>query len=57
MLKTKRLDLIEEYIVERGSVSLDELVEKFKVSKNTIRRDVNDLIEGEISRKYMAVFP
>ncbi|MED4475092.1 DeoR/GlpR family DNA-binding transcription regulator [Oceanobacillus caeni] len=46
MLKTKRLDLIEEYIVERGSVSLDELVEKFKVSKNTIRRDVNDLIEG-----------
>ncbi|WP_240473294.1 DeoR family transcriptional regulator [Oceanobacillus caeni] len=33
MLKTKRLDLIEEYIVERGSVSLDELVEKFNVSK------------------------
>jgi len=56
VLKTKRLDLIEEYIVERGSVSLDELVEKFNVSKNTIRRDVNDLVEGgEFKKVYGGV--
>lgn len=56
MLKTKRLDMIEDYILERGSVSLDELVEKFKVSKNTIRRDVNDLIElGEFKKVYGGV--
>lgn len=56
VLKTKRLDKIQEYINERGTVSLDELVEKFNVSKNTIRRDVQDLIEvGDFKKVYGGV--
>lgn len=56
VLKTKRLDKIGEYINERGTVSLDELVEKFNVSKNTIRRDVQDLIEeGNFKKVYGGV--
>ncbi|WP_138418067.1 DeoR/GlpR family DNA-binding transcription regulator [Aquibacillus sediminis] len=46
MLKTKRLEMIQDYINERGTVSLDDLVNQFGVSKNTIRRDVQDLIDG-----------
>ncbi|AXI10500.1 DeoR/GlpR transcriptional regulator [Oceanobacillus zhaokaii] len=56
MLKTKRLDLIQEYIIENGSVSLDELVEKFEVSKNTIRNDVQTLVEtGDFKKIYGGV--
>lgn len=47
MIKEKRLQLIREYVLERQSVSLDELVEAFNVSKNTIRRDAQELVESE----------
>lgn len=46
MIKDKRINKIEEYIIEHKSVSLDELMNVFKVSKNTIRRDVHELVEG-----------
>lgn len=56
LLKTKRLDKIQKYINDRGSVSLDELVERFNVSKNTIRRDVQNLIEdGPFKKVYGGV--
>ncbi|MFD1362439.1 DeoR/GlpR family DNA-binding transcription regulator [Lentibacillus salinarum] len=51
MLKIKRLDKIKAYINEHGSASLDELVKEFGVSKNTIRRDVQTLIEGGAFKK------
>jgi DeoR family myo-inositol catabolism operon transcriptional repressor len=56
LLKAKRLDKIQNYINERGTVSLDELVKKFNVSKNTIRRDVQEITEeGEFKKVYGGV--
>jgi DeoR family myo-inositol catabolism operon transcriptional repressor len=56
MIKTKRIKQIQEYIFEQKTVSLDELVKVFDVSKNTIRRDVQELVElGEIKKVYGGV--
>ncbi|WP_068673469.1 DeoR/GlpR family DNA-binding transcription regulator [Oceanobacillus sp. Castelsardo] len=56
MLKVERLDEINEYIKNNVTVSLDELVKVFDVSKNTIRRDVNELVKsGEFSKIYGGV--
>lgn len=55
-MRTQRIDLIERYILEQKSVSIDELCEKFQVSKNTIRRDINALAEkGVIEKVYGGV--
>lgn len=55
-MKEKRLQHIEEYIHSLGTVSLDELCEHFQVSKNTIRRDVDKIIEkGTIQKVYGGV--
>ncbi len=45
-MKVKRISLIEEYINQHKTVSIDELCEHFRVSKNTIRRDIEVLVEG-----------
>lgn len=56
MIKDKRINKIEEYIFEHKSVSLDELMDVFKVSKNTIRRDVQELVErGDFKKVYGGV--
>lgn len=55
-MKAKRLIEIENYIELKGSVSLDELCEHFDVSKNTIRRDINLIIEnGKVEKVYGGV--
>nr|WP_244986866.1 DeoR/GlpR family DNA-binding transcription regulator [Oceanobacillus caeni] len=56
VLKVERLDEIKEYIKKNVTVSLDELVSVFGVSKNTIRRDVDILVKsGEFSKIYGGV--
>src|SRR5438067_7308491 len=56
MIKEKRIKKIQEYVLEHQTVSLDELVKVFDVSKNTIRRDVQELVElGEIKKVYGGV--
>ncbi|TCN19867.1 DeoR/GlpR family DNA-binding transcription regulator [Mesobacillus foraminis] len=56
MLKTKRINQIQDYVLEHETVSLDELVEVFGVSKNTIRRDVQMLVEqGDLKKVYGGV--
>lgn len=56
MLKSKRIEQIEKYVFEHQTVSLDELVKEFNVSKNTIRRDVQQLVErGTIKKVYGGV--
>ncbi|WP_394236766.1 DeoR/GlpR family DNA-binding transcription regulator [Niallia oryzisoli] len=56
MIKDKRINKIHEYVLEHKSVSLDELVKVFNVSKNTIRRDVQELVEqGDIKKVYGGV--
>lgn len=55
-MRTKRIDLIENYIEQEKSVSLDTLCEKFGVSKNTIRRDIEDLVSrGTVQKVYGGV--
>ncbi|MBC1937721.1 DeoR/GlpR transcriptional regulator [Listeria grandensis] len=55
-MKEKRLQLVEKFIHEKGTTSLDELCEHFDVSKNTIRRDINKILEnGTIQKVYGGV--
>jgi DeoR family myo-inositol catabolism operon transcriptional repressor len=51
MIKTQRINQIKEYVYEHESVSLDELVEHFGVSKNTIRRDIQQLVDSGVLKK------
>jgi DeoR family myo-inositol catabolism operon transcriptional repressor len=56
MIKEKRIKKIQEYVLEHQSASLDELMEVFDVSKNTIRRDVQELVDrGELKKVYGGV--
>jgi len=50
-LKVQRIQQIEEYIKSHGSASLDELCQQFDVSKNTIRRDIQELEARQIVKK------
>lgn len=55
-MKTKRLQEIENYIFSKGTVTIDELCSTFNVSKNTIRRDINSIVEkGEFEKVYGGV--
>ncbi|MGG4396560.1 DeoR/GlpR family DNA-binding transcription regulator [Paenibacillus thiaminolyticus] len=55
-MREKRLQDIEEYIHSVGTVSLDELCEHFNVSKNTIRRDISNILDkGTIHKVYGGV--
>ncbi|SFC91216.1 DeoR/GlpR family DNA-binding transcription regulator [Clostridium uliginosum] len=55
-MRSKRIDLLEDYIYKYKTISLDKLCEEFKMSKNTIRRDVNVLInKGVIKKVYGGV--
>ena len=55
-MKANRLDLLEEYIIARGSATLPELSENFNVSINTIRRDIAELLQrGTIRKVYGGV--
>jgi DeoR family myo-inositol catabolism operon transcriptional repressor len=56
LIKTKRIRQIQDYIFEHQTASLDELCNVFNVSKNTIRRDIQELVEmGEIKKVYGGV--
>lgn len=55
-MKISRLNSIEEYVLSQKTVSIDELCEVFNVSKNTIRRDLNELeTRGHITKVYGGV--
>ena len=55
-MKISRLNAIEEYVLSKKTVSIDELCEVFSVSKNTIRRDLNELeARGHIAKVYGGV--
>lgn len=55
-MKISRLNAIEQYVMSQGTVSIDTLCETFGVSKNTIRRDLNELeTRGHISKVYGGV--
>lgn len=55
-MKSTRMNQIEEYVLENDTVTLDKLTDIFKVSKNTIRRDIQELIKrGNIKKVYGGV--
>ncbi|AIC92861.1 MULTISPECIES: DeoR/GlpR family DNA-binding transcription regulator [Shouchella] len=55
-MKLVRIQEMENYILANGTVSIDDLCERFDVSKNTVRRDLNRLTEkGVIEKVYGGV--
>jgi transcriptional regulator, DeoR family len=55
-MRDKRLDDMEEYILLQKDSSLDELCEKYQISKNTVRRDIEELLlRGNIKKVYGGV--
>lgn len=50
-MRTKRIGNIEKYIYVNKTVTLDQLCEEFKVSKNTIRRDIDELASKGLVKK------
>ncbi len=55
-MKISRLNSIEQYVIARETATIDELCETFGVSKNTIRRDLNELeARGHIAKVYGGV--
>lgn len=55
-MRVQRIDQIEEYIIDNKTATLEELCEKFDISKNTIRRDINELVRrGNIEKVYGGV--
>ncbi|OSA96824.1 UNVERIFIED_ORG: DNA-binding protein [Clostridium botulinum] len=50
-MRLKRLDLLEEFIYKHKTVSIDKLCEEFKMSKNTIRRDIDALVDKGVIKK------
>ncbi|MGO4942638.1 DeoR/GlpR family DNA-binding transcription regulator [Ruoffia tabacinasalis] len=52
-MRVQRIQDIKNLVQELGTISIDDLVERFGVSKNTIRRDINILEEeGSIEKVY-----
>lgn len=51
MMKDKRIDQLENYILENGSVSIEQICDKFQISKNTVHRDLNYLTERNRVKK------
>ncbi|WP_144557643.1 DeoR/GlpR family DNA-binding transcription regulator [Shouchella miscanthi] len=55
-MKLVRIQEMENYILANGTVSIDDLCNRFDVSKNTVRRDINRLTEkGVIEKVYGGV--
>lgn len=50
-MRTDRLNEMEQYILKNASASLEELTQVFSVSMNTVRRDVQQLLQRGLIRK------
>lgn len=55
-MRVKRLEAVEAYIRQVGSVSIQQLCQEFNVSINTIRRDIDALVQkGQVKKVYGGV--
>lgn len=52
MSQERRHDLILELVLAQGFVSIDELVERFEVTPQTIRRDLNQLAQANKLKRH-----
>ena len=58
MFTTERQKLIEAYILEQGSVTVQELSDKFQVSRVTVRKDLSELEKSaSIQRMHGGAIP
>jgi len=55
-MRADRLNLMEEYIMRQGTVSLEDLAAQFEISINTVRRDLKTLLQrNTVSKVYGGV--
>ncbi|EXG83815.1 MULTISPECIES: DeoR/GlpR family DNA-binding transcription regulator [Lacrimispora] len=55
-MRISRIDQLEQYILEHRTASIDTLCEEFKISKNTLRRDLEILVaRGTVEKVYGGV--
>ena len=55
-MRVKRIEAVEAYIRQVGSVSIQDLCDEFHVSINTIRRDIDTLVRtGRVKKVYGGV--
>nr|MCR4728913.1 DeoR/GlpR family DNA-binding transcription regulator [Lachnospiraceae bacterium] len=55
-MRVDRIEKLEKFILDNKTASLDSLCERFDVSKNTLRRDIDALCErGNIKKVYGGV--
>ena len=47
-----RQDQILELVRRRGFVSIDDLAQRFSVTTQTVRRDINELCDEGLLRRY-----
>ncbi len=55
-MRLNRLNDMEEYILQKGTVSLEELANRFAISEITTRRDLSELEKRGV-KKFTAVRP
>lgn len=55
-MRIQRLEALEAYIKKEGSVSISQLCEEFQVSVNTVRRDIDALVQNGKIKKCTAVW-
>ena len=52
-MRADRLNEMEQYILGRENVSLEELCVQFSISMNTVRRDIAELLNrGNVRKVY-----
>ena len=55
-MRVERLIEMEDYVLKCGSVSLEDMAAHFKVSLNTVRRDLGEILDrGKIKKVYGGV--
>lgn len=50
-VRVNRLDAMEQYIIDCGAVSLEDIAQEFNISTNTVRRDIQELLSRKNSIK------
>ncbi|MCI1965838.1 MAG: DeoR/GlpR family DNA-binding transcription regulator [Oscillospiraceae bacterium] len=50
-MRSQRIEEIKQYIYDKKTVTLDEICENFHVSKSTLRRDLNTILQSNDIKK------
>lgn len=50
-VRVDRLEAMEQYVIDHGSVSLENIAQEFNISTNTVRRDILELLSRNNIKK------